>query len=54
MFLVMKWAQQKKYFFPTEKGVAEKMIQKPKNTFFFPTVDQENIYFGDTIIQKTF
>lgn len=42
MFLLIKWTQQKKYFFLTDKGVAEKMIQKPKKTFF-STVDQENI-----------
>lgn len=45
-----------KIFFPTDKGVAEKMIQKPKKTFFFffSTVDQENIYFGDAIAQKAY
>lgn len=41
-----------KIFFPTEKGVAQKMTHKPK-TFFF-TVDQENIYFGNAIAQKTY
>lgn len=43
-----------KIFFPTDKGVAEKMIQKPKKTFFFSTVDQENIHFGDAIAQKAY
>lgn len=48
-----------KIFFPTEKGVAEKMIQNAKDYFFFlflflPAEDQENIYFGDTITQKTY
>jgi len=42
-----------KIVIPTEKGVAEKMIHKPKKTLFF-TVDQENIYFGDAIEQNTY
>lgn len=46
----------RKNSFPTEKGVAEKMIQKPRKTFSFLsfTVDQENIYFGGVIAQKSY